>query len=68
MRKDDRGLTPQGATIVDDVVKDTAAMSPASPSSGESQPSAGDTTATAASQPDGSAATESAPSAPAAAG
>jgi hypothetical protein len=68
MRKDDRGLTPQGGTLVDDVVNDTAAMSPASPSSGESRPSAGDTTATAASQPDGPAATDSALGAPPAPG
>ena len=68
MRKDDCGLTPPGGTLVDDVVKDTAAMSPASPSSGESRPSAGDTTAAAATQPDGPAATESAPGTPAAAG
>ena len=59
MRKDDCGLTPPGGTLVDDVVKDTAAMSPASPSSGESRPSAGDTTAAAATQPDGPAATAS---------
>ena len=68
MRKDDRGLTPQGGTLVDDVVHDTAATSPASPSSGESRPSAGDMTATAASQRDGQAATESAPGTPAAPG
>jgi len=68
MRKDDCGLTPPGGTLVDDVVTDTAAMSPASPSSGESRPSAGDTTAAAASQPDAPAATESAPGTPAAAG
>ena len=68
MRKDDRGLTPQGSTLVDDVVDDTAAMSSASPSSGEPGPSAGDITAPPASQPDCPAATESAPGTPAAPG
>jgi hypothetical protein len=60
MRKDDRGLPPQGATLVDDVVNDTAATSPGSASSGEARPSAGDTSASAA-QPTGPAATAPAP-------
>ncbi len=68
MRKDDRGLTPQGGTLVDDVANDAAAASLASPSSDESRPSAGDMRATAASQPDGLVATESAPGTPAAPG
>ncbi len=61
MRKDDRGLPPQGGTLVDDVVDDTAATSPGSASPGEARPSAGETRSSAAAQPAGPAATTSAP-------
>jgi len=70
MGKDDRGPAPHGGILIEleDAAMDTGPLSAIREQPGESRPSAGDMTATAASQPDGPVATESAPGIPAAPG